>query len=171
MTPAVVIIVIAASLTAGLAWLFWRLASPSPALSFSPDWWEHFSAERYVPLCQLLSEEDFLFLRSQPGYRPEMERRLRQRRAAICRSYLAEIRQDFLRLQGVGLALLASGQAEPELQEKLFRQRVRFTRAWYSARLQVELHRFGPARVDFTGLIGALDASANQLRPAFSQAA
>lgn len=171
MNPVVVISLIAVGMTAGLAWLFWRLALPARFLSFSPDWWEHFSPERYLPLCHLLSEEDFVFLREQPGYTPALERRLRQRRMAICRTYLTEIRKDFLRLQGVGQALLAAGQAEPALQEVLFRQKIRFTGAWWSVRLQLEMQRFGLGRVDFTGLIGTLDVSASQLRPAFLPAA
>ncbi len=170
MTQVVTIILTAAGLTAGLTWLFWRLALPAPYLSFSPDWWEHFSAERYLPLAHLLREEDFAFLRTQPGYHPELGRQLRRRRIGICRAYLSEIRQDFLRLQGVGQALLAAGQAEPELQELLFRQRIRFTQSWWSVRVQLEMQRFGLGRVDFAGLIGTLDASASQLRPALSPA-
>lgn len=168
---AITIILIAAALTAGLAWLFWRLALPAENLSFSPDWWQHFSTERYLPLCHLLDEADFLFLRDQQGYSPVLERQLRRRRMAICRSYLTEIRQDFVRLQGLGQALLVAGQAQPELQEVLFRQRVRFTRSWWTARLQLELYRFGMVQANFSTLIGTLDFSASQIRPALSPAA
>lgn len=170
MMSIVVILLMAAALSAGLAWLFWRIASPSRLTAFPSDWWEHFSAERYLPLCHLLREEDYLFLRKQPGYSEALERQLRRRRMAICRSYLAEIRLDFLRLQGVGQALLAARQAGPAMQEALFRQRVRFTQAWWSARVRLELQRFGLARADFRGLIGALDVSASELRPALSPA-
>lgn len=171
MTLALTIILGAIALLCGLVWLFWRLALPAEDLSFSPGWWEDFSAERYLPLCRLLDEADFIFLREQEGYTPALERQLRRRRMAICRSYLKELRQDFLKLQGLGQALLIAGQAKPELQEVLFRQRLRFTRAWWAARLQLELYRFGMVRANFSTLIGTLDVSASQIRPVLSQAA
>ena len=153
-----------------VAWLFWRLSSPALQLSFSPDWWEHFSAERYQPLRHILQDEDFAFLRSQPGYSRALELELRRRRVAACRAYLKEIREDFLRLQALGQALMAAGQADASLQEQLFHQRVRFTRAWWAVRFQLGLYNLGLSRADFSGLIGALDVSASQLRPILSPA-
>lgn len=171
MTPFVVTVLCAAGLAAALAYLFWRLASPAPQLSFTPDWWEHFSTERYRPLRHLLAEDDFAFLRRQAGFVPAMERELRRRRMQICRTYLREIREDFLRLQGLGQALVAAGQAEPSLQNSLFEQRVRFTRSWWTVRVRLEMYRFGLAGADFSGLIGTMKTAADQLQPALMPAA
>lgn len=105
------------------------------------------------------------------GFEPSMERELRLRRVRICQSFLREMREDFLRLQGVGQALLAAGQTESGFQDELFRQRVRFSQAWWSVRLQLIGYRFGLGHVDATGLIQSLSSSAARLEPVLTPAA
>lgn len=171
MTAVAVTVVMVAAVAAGLGYVFWRLTSPDPNPSFSSDWWEHFSTERYRPLQHLLAEEDFDFLRKQAGFTTGLEKELRRRRVEICRCYLKEIRVDFLRLQGLGQALVAAGQADATLQNRLFEQRVRFTQSWWSIRIRLELSRLGLTGADFSGVLGTLQLAAAQVRPALMPAA
>ena len=171
MSPALIVAVCSAILIAGLILLYSRIAFSAAQPSFSPEWWEHFSPSRYAPLGTLLREDDFTFLRSMRGFEPSMERELRLRRVRICQSFLREMREDFLRLQGVGQALLAAGQTESGFQDELFRQRVRFSQAWWSVRLQLIGYRFGLGHVDATGLIQSLSSSAARLEPVLTPAA
>jgi hypothetical protein len=164
-------VLVSVSLLAGLVWLFRRLAASMESNSFEPEWWEHFSVDRYLPLSSLLAEEDFIFLRGLPGYQPAAEREFRARRVKICKVYLNEMRADFGRLQAAGQAMLAAGRAGVEFQNELFRQKVRFTKAWWSVRLQLAGYEIGLNRVDTTGLVEMLDVSATQFRPLMNPAA
>ncbi len=154
-----------------LAVLYHRLALSSRRPAFSAEWWSEFSPERYRPLQRLLSQDDFEFVRTLPGYQPGMDRSFRKRRIAVCRAYLSEMRLDFLRLQAVGQALIIAGKATPGLQDELFRQKVIFTRAWWRVRLQVAAYSIGVGSVDTSGLLEALDRTAVTFRPVLTPAA
>src|SRR3982074_1379023 len=57
-----------------------------------------FSLDRYQPMGRLLGDEDLLFLKSQPGYRPEIGARWKRQRRQIFRFYLNELKGDFRHL-------------------------------------------------------------------------
>src|SRR6476469_5982780 len=59
------------------------------------DWAEGFSIAKYRPMQRLLSREDLLFLRSQPGYDLSLEKSLCKDRRRVFRSYLKSLRRDF----------------------------------------------------------------------------
>src|SRR5258708_38859278 len=71
-----------------------------------------FTLENYGPMERLLAEEDFLFLQSQPGYRPEMGARWTRERRRLFRLYLAELRRDFWRLHAEARSLVAHAGAD-----------------------------------------------------------
>src|SRR5688572_20360045 len=78
-------------------------------------WLDTFSVTRYRPMERLLSKEDFEFLASQPGYDPGMSRKLRAERRRIFRSYLRQLRIDFIRLHQVArLLVLYSPEDRPD---------------------------------------------------------
>ncbi len=158
-------------LVAGLVWLYLGIAASSSRLSFSAEWWEHFSPERYLPLQRLLASDDLDYLRSMPGYSREIERVFRRGRLKICGQYLAEIEVDFQRLMGVGQALVTAGRADARLADELFRQRMRFVGALWRVRLELVAYRFGLGRVNVSGLIEALDQTAMTFQPMLNAAA
>src|SRR5579859_3751265 len=49
----------------------------------------------YRPMARILDSRELLLLRRQPGFRPEMESRLRRQRAALFSYYLSSLEQDF----------------------------------------------------------------------------
>src|SRR5580700_10714906 len=88
-----------------------------------------FSFARYEPMARLLSDEDFLFLKAQSGFRPEMGRKFRRERRRIFRLYLHELSRDFHRLHAHARVVVSSLAAEHSaLVGVLFRAQLRF---WY----------------------------------------
>lgn len=158
---------LAIALLAGVYFLVRRLSAGVPVREADPEWWEHFSAERYAPLSYLLSSEEFAYLRSLPGYQPAVERQMRSSRARICRLFLQEMKDDFMRLQAVGQALTVAGKCTPEFREQLLRQRVQFSRAWWSVRVQLACWQIGIGSVDVSSLLDAMRASAAKVEFAF----
>jgi hypothetical protein len=88
-----------------------------------------FAYSRYEPMVRLLSDEDLLFLRAQPGFRPELGRKFSRERRRIFRLYLQELAQDFHHLHAHARAVVASLPADHSpLVGMLIRQQLRF---WY----------------------------------------
>jgi hypothetical protein len=118
-----------------------------------------FSLARYEPMTRLMDEGDLLFLKSQPGFRPELAKKFTQERRRIFRLYLQELAQDFHRLHAQARAMVASLPAEhSRLVGMLVRQQVRF---WYEMtaiemRLSLNWVGTGTRSLNARGLINAL---------------
>jgi hypothetical protein len=120
---------------------------------------EGFSLERYEPMAGLLSEEDFVFLAAQPGYKPEMGAKLRRERRRIFRLYLRELAQDFHGLHREARALVAeSPEQHSELVGLLMRQQVAFWRAIAALEMRLAASRLHLANVDVRGLLESIEA-------------
>ncbi len=89
----------------------------------------HSRSAKYQPMARLLAEEDFQFLKSQPGYRPAIGARLLRQRRRIFRLYLRELAADFHRLHAEAREIVAnSQQPDADLVWVLMRQQVTFWR-------------------------------------------
>jgi hypothetical protein len=125
-----------------------------------------FSLARYEPMAHLLSDEDFLFLKTQPGFRPEIGRKFRRERRRIFRLYLEELARDFHRLHARARVLVASLPAEHSAMVGiLFRSEVRF---WCEiAKLEAQLtFSWAGVPVDARALVeglGAMQAQVNAM--------
>lgn len=133
-----------AALLFAVVWLYVRLAAPSD----SPDQWVACVDEdltwKYRPMVRLLNEEDFLFLRSQPGYEPGIEKRLRRSRARIYARYLQMLRKDFARLCKAGRALAVHAATDrTDLIDELARRQFKFRVRFLEAHWQLLLYRGG----------------------------
>jgi hypothetical protein len=116
-----------------------------------------FSIARYEPMARLMSDEDLVFLKSQPGFRPEIGRKFSRERRRIFRLYLQELAGDFHRLHAHARAIVSTLPADNSpLVGMLLRQQVRF---WYEMaaiemRLSCEWMPASPVHV--RGLVDAL---------------
>jgi hypothetical protein len=120
---------------------------------------ESFSLARYEPMKRLLSEEDFDFLKSRPGVKPAVVRRLRAQRRRVFRAYLRELTSDFNRLHRDARLLLATAPEEySDLVEVLMGLQVRFWSALAGIELRLTAHTLGIGRIDVSGLLGPLEA-------------
>lgn len=130
-----------------------------------------FSASKYRPMMRLLSEAEFEYLASQPGYTDEIGRRFRADRRRIFRGYLRAIRRDFSRLYlAAKLVVIYSQTDRPDLATALLRRRVEFSYALMTVEMRLTLHRFGLATVDVSGLVEAIERMQTEVRQLVSPA-
>ena len=115
-----------------------------------------FSFARYEPMARLLSDEDFLFLKAQPGFRPEMGRKFRRERRRIFRLYLHELARDFHRLHAQARVAVSTLAAEHSaLVGVLFRGQLRFWYEMAAIEMQLTLSWAGVS-VDARALVEAI---------------
>ena len=146
------IAVVLAVMAACFAGLFWTLASRFDARQCTPEWLDEFSLESYAPMERLLGEDDAAFLASQPGYKPQIARRLMAERRRIFVAYLGHLERDFNLLVGIGkLMVVYSTQDQQEFARRLWRQQVRFYAGVCSLRLQLALYPLSGSAVGRSG--------------------
>ena len=118
-----------------------------------------FCAARYEPMMRLISEEDLLFLKSQPGFRPEIGRKFCRERRRIFRMYLQELTGDFHRLHAHARAIVASLPADHSpLVGMLIRQQVRFRYEMTAIEIRLSLNLMGTGSIRARALVEALAA-------------
>lgn len=145
-----------------LLWAVWRMvrvgSSRTSERAVDLDWLEEFSTARYRPMERLFSEEDFQFLRSQPGFEPALERKLRKQRRLIFRDYLRHLRLDFARLhRAARLLLVLCPEDQPELAKELIRLKLVFWCALAAVEARLALHALGCGPMNVTGLISCTE--------------
>jgi len=145
---------------AGLLLLLFRLASRRRrAASWHVEEKAAFSLDRYQPMGRLLGDEDLLFLKSQPGYRPAMGARWERERRQIFRSYLRELKSDFRHLHAQARELVAnSGADSASLVETLMKQQMAFFRVTTALECRLVLQRVGLGKADVAPLMQLIDA-------------
>ena len=117
-----------------------------------------FSLDRYQPMERLMTEEDLVFLKSQPGYRAEIGDRWKREGRQIFRLYLGELKTDFRRLHAHTRELVAaSGADSSALAEVLMKQQVTFLMATTALEFRLALHWIGVGQVDITPLTELLE--------------
>lgn len=150
---------------AALGVLLYRMRSPIGVSDVTPEWLDSFSIQRYRPMERLLAEEDFRFLESLPGYRPEIGTRLRKERRVAFRRYLNRLVRDFHRLHSAARHAVAYASTDQsQLVGLLMKQRAEFTLALVHIEIRLALHTFGLAKVQVSGLVGAMDTMSRELR-------
>src|SRR5580704_2868747 len=158
-----------------LVFLFRRLIAGPKSLPVSVDWINDLSISRYRPMERLLSDEDFCFLASQPGFNKKMLRRVRSERRKIFRGYLANLSRDFS-LVGAALRLMImySSQDRPDLAGILYKQQALFAIGMLGVQWRLALDACGLGTVDVSGMVRAMENMRLELRqmiPAESAAA
>jgi hypothetical protein len=170
MIPLLIASFVTAIALGALAWIALRLSSVFRPSAVDAEWWDHFQPEKYRPLSHLLDFREVRYLRSQPSCGFRLIWAFRAERARICLRFLREIKADFEQLQVVGQALVVAGRCSPEFHEELFRQRVRFTLAWWRVRAALPAWRLGWLEPDASPLLQALESSAAAVRVVFAPA-
>ena len=158
------IVVLAALILATVAVLR-KLDSPNRSLPVTAEWIDELSIDRYRPAMRLLDSRDIEFLRSQAGFTPKMEAKLRAQRCQIFRGYLRCLDMDFQRVcMALKLVLLHSEQDRPDLSALLVHHRIMFATGLLAARFRLFLYRWGICTVDVTSLVRIFDVMRIELR-------
>ncbi len=161
----------AALLLLAVVALIWKVLSSTQVRGVDPAWLKEFSVSAYRPMERLLNEEDIAFLKSQPGFRPGMDRQLRASRCRAFRLYLRNLARDFNRLHyALRLMVVQAPQGAPDIGGVLLRQKITFFSAWLMARARLELYALGVGKVEVGGLLAILEDArmtvSSVLRPA-----
>lgn len=151
-----------------------RTSDQDPAIEYdgwSEQWFESFSAFRYLPMRRLLSreEEDFWIASAvrQSGSESQARAAFRAERRRMFREYLRLIRDDFARLSdGVRQAVIRSQSDRTAEVETLLRLELGFRRLLLMAELRLTFHWLGVKPVDASVLIDALQGFEHSLREA-----
>src|SRR5579884_253146 len=138
---------IAALITLGalgvLAYLFRKIAFQGE-LPVSSGWIEDLSLDHYRPMLRMLEVGDIAFLRSQPGFTPQMATQLRAQRVRIFDRYLNSLETDFSRIcSAIKLIMVQSQRDRPELAEALVRQQITFACGMLVVRCRLRLYGWG----------------------------
>jgi hypothetical protein len=158
-------VVAALALVCVLAYLIRKVGSAGKNLPVTSEWIDDLSLDRYRPMLRMLDGSDIAFLRSQPGFTPDMGRKLRAQRTQIFRGYLRSLETDFGRVcAAIKLVMLQSKYDRPELAETLLRQQVTFACAMLSVRGSLFLYRMGVSRVEVSKLVNIFDSMRLELR-------
>jgi hypothetical protein len=144
--------------------VLFRLYRSSRIEEITPEWLENFSASSYEPMEHLLGDEDFNFLKRQPGYDLAVLKRFRRERLRIFRQYLNRIIVDFNRLQLAARILVAHSADDRSMVLKhLVSLRLRFGIAVLQAEFSYALCFIGCNTVAAHGLIARLEEMSAQL--------
>jgi hypothetical protein len=128
------------------------------SVALNADWFSQISMDRYRPMLRLLDEQDFRMLRSQPGFTPDMAKRVRAQRCQIFKHYLVWLNSDFQQvIQALKMVMAQSSEDRPDLARILVRMQILFALGMVLIRVRLVLYRWGLASVDISPLIGMFD--------------
>lgn len=148
-----------------LAFLFRRLIAGPKSLPVSVDWINDLSVARYRPMERLLSDEDYRFLASEPGFDKKLMRRIRAERRKVFRGYLGCLSRDFSMVgAALRLMMMYSSQDRSDLARILYRQQALFAVGMLGVQWRLALHTCGLGTVDVRGLVSAMECMRLELR-------
>jgi hypothetical protein len=154
----------ALALVSVLAFLLRKVGSGSDGLPITSEWIDDLSLNRYRPMLQMLDGRDIAFLQTQPGYTPDIAKKLRSQRTQIFRSYLRSLEADFGRVcSAIKVVMLQSSNDRPELAKALLRQQLIFTCAMLSVRAHLFLYSMGLSGVKVSSLVKIFDSMRREL--------
>jgi hypothetical protein len=147
-----------AALLVGLVLALRNLAMAESTLPVTAEWINELSIDRYRPMMRLLDSDDIRFLRSQPGYSPEMESHLRIQRSRVFRGYLRCLEMDFQRVAtALKIIMSQSEQDRGDLAAVLVQHQIQFALGMQLVRARLLLYQWGIGRVDVASLLRNFD--------------
>jgi hypothetical protein len=157
--PSWVLIAVSLTVVLGYGLLISRRRTNSQRAMPDWNWALDFSLEKYRPMQRLLCQEDYAFLKTQPGYEPSMARTLRKGRCRVFRSYLRSLHRDFDGLYYAAKVMVLNSESDQtDLVQVIFRQRMFFYWALFLVECRLALYTLGLGTVDVRPVLGALEA-------------
>jgi hypothetical protein len=152
------------ALIAALVFLMRAMAGERHSLPVTAEWINDLSTEQYRPMFRLLDSADIEFLRSQPGYTPAMETKLRQQRCQVFRGYLRCLQGDFQRVcMALKIVMAQSEHDRPDLASVVMHQQLLFAAGMLTIHGRLLLYRWGICEVDVTDMVRIFDRMRGEL--------
>jgi hypothetical protein len=166
MNSAIVIsAVILAALLLAVVTVLRKLGSADRTLPVTAEWIDDLSTDRYRPMMRLLDSSEIEFLRSQGGFTPKKESKLRAQRCQIFRGYLRCLEVDFQRVcMALRIVLVHSEQDRPDLSAILVHHQIMFATGLLAVHVRLFLYRWGICTVDVDSLVQIFDVMRIELR-------
>ncbi|MCU1237222.1 MAG: hypothetical protein JWP63_5189 [Candidatus Solibacter sp.] len=147
-----------AALITGLILALRNLALTESALPVTAEWISELSTDRYRPMMRLLDPREVEFLRSQPGYTPEMEARLRTQRCQAFRGYLRCLHLDFQRVATALKIIMTQSELDRgDLAAVLIHHQIQFALGMQVVNARLMLYKWGIGHVDAASLLRTFD--------------
>lgn len=160
-----VLSILSVALAVALFLIVRKIAFRSGSLPVTAEWIDELSIERYRPMMRLLDGGDVAFLRTQPGFTPQMATKLRRQRCQIFQGYLRCLNSDFSRVcSAIKLVMLQSRHDRPDLATALIRQQAMFAFGMLTVQFRLFLYRYGLCGVNVAGLVKIFDSMSIELR-------
>jgi hypothetical protein len=148
----------AGALLVGLILALRNLALAESSLPVTAGWINELSTDRYRPMMRLLDTSDIEFLRTQPGFTPEMETRLRAQRCQVFRTYLRCLELDFQRVAtALKIIMSQSEKDRGDLAAVLLQHQLKFALGMQVMRGRLMLYQWGIGQVDAASLLRTFD--------------
>jgi hypothetical protein len=153
------------ALLVGAVLLIRKVAFAGGSLPVTAEWIGELSVERYRPMMRLLDGADLEFLRSQPGFKPEMADRIREQRCDIFAGYLRSLEADFRRVcSAIHLLMLQSRDDRPDLAAVLVHHQLMFAGGMLMIHVRLFFYRWGICGVDVGSVVKVFDVMQLELR-------
>ena len=134
-------------------------------LPVTANWIDELSIDRYRPMLRLLNQEDVQFLRTQPGYTPQMATKFRLQRCQLFLKYLLDLDNDFRRIcMALKILMVQSKHDRPDLASVLVRSQITFAWGMMMVQFQLACYRHGLGSVDVSDLVKVFDGMRLELR-------
>ena len=123
-----------------------------------------------IPVIRLFDQRDILFLRSAPGYNPQMETGFRRRRCEIFRAYVRGLRAEFLAARiRLKTLRIQSPKDYRQLAPRFLRCRLRFALALIPAYLCLFRYRWELGGSHLEPVVQRLEGECGEMRRLISE--
>ena len=123
-----------------------------------------------IPVIRLFDQRDILFLRSAPGYNPQMETGFRRRRCEIFRAYVRGLRAEFLAARiRLKTLRIQSPKDYRQLAPRFLRCRMRFAWALIPAYLCLFRYRWELGGSHLEPVVQRLEGVCGEMRRLISE--
>jgi hypothetical protein len=128
------------------------------------QWALELSADRYRPMFRLLAEDDFRFLRSQPGGNRALINGLRRQRSQIFHGYLCCLERDFhIAFRALFFVMMNSQSDRRDVARALIVSRLKFSSAVFLVRCRLLLYRWNVGRHPIAHLVSLFEGLQSEL--------
>jgi hypothetical protein len=163
-----VLIMTATVVFSGLLVVLFKLTrhfSSPQQIPVTVEWINELSLDRYRPMLHLLNQKELRYMRTQPGFTPKMETKLRIERGQSFRRHLHNLDDDFERICSAVKVLLAQSKHDrPDLALALVQSQMKFSYCMMVMQWQLVCYRYSARTVDATALMALFDGMRIELR-------
>jgi hypothetical protein len=154
LTLAVTALFAPAAVLTALGIMVWFRVAALRQETYPIEWALELSADRYRPMFRLLADDDFRFLRSQPGGKRSLINGLRRQRTRIFQGYLRCLERDFqVAFRALFFLMLHAPADRRDIARALIVSRFKFSASVFLVRCRLFLYRWNVGQQPIANLV------------------